>query len=145
MKDFPKNINPKYLHSEITGKILQGFYNVANKIGYGFGIELFRNALIIELEELNLKYELDKVEKLIYKEKEIGIFTVDILVEQKVSISLICEPDILRIHEIVLSNQLKNSDIEVGLLLNSYVDSEHKRLFYSNDLKAKHKHIKHKN
>ena len=118
---------------------MQGFYNVANKIGYGFGIELFKRALIVEFEAMNLEYELDKAQKLIYKEKEIGVFTIDILIEQKVNISIICEPNILRIHEISLSNQLKNSDIEVGLLLSFHIDSEHKRLFYSNDLKAKHK------
>ena len=49
MSDYTKNINEKYLHSEITGKILQGFYLVSNKIGYGFDIEIFKKALSIEL------------------------------------------------------------------------------------------------
>ena len=46
MDNYTKNINQNYLHSEITAKILQAFYIVVNNIGYGFGIEVFRNALI---------------------------------------------------------------------------------------------------
>jgi len=107
-------IDKKYLHSEITGKILQGFYQVANKVGYGFGLEIFKNALAIEFAHIGLKYELDKFEKIEYRGEKIS---------QK--------------HELKLYNQLKNSSIEVGLLLNIYIESNHKRLFYSNDLKQK--------
>lgn len=131
------NIDKKYLHSEITGKILQGFYQVANKIGYGFGLEIFKNALSVEFTHIGLKYELDKPENIAYKGERIGEFKTDFLVEEKVSILIISEEEILRKHEVILHNQLKNSQVEVGLLLNFHVESNHKRLFYSNDLKQK--------
>ena len=137
MKDYSKNINKKYLHSEITGKILQGFYFIMNKIGYGFGIEIFKKALIIELTDLGLKCKSDKSVSLNYKNQKIGEFQIDILVENKVNVMIICEENILRIHEVKLSHQLKNSEYEVGLLLNAHIDGEHKRLFYSTELKHK--------
>ena len=130
-------IDKKYLHSEITGKILQGFYQVANKVGYGFGLEIFKNALAIEFTHIGLKYEPDKSEKIEYKGEKIGEFKADFLVEEKVSVLIISEEEILRKHELKLHNQLRNSNIEVGLLLNVYIESNHKRLFYSNDLKQK--------
>jgi len=139
MDNYTKNINQNYLHSEITAKILQAFYIVVNNIGYGFGIEVFRNALIIELKELELKCEQEKIVKLTYKENEIGEFKMDILVDEKINIMIISEPNILRNHEVILSNQLKNSKIEVALLLNAYIEGEHKRIFFSNDLKPKYK------
>ena len=135
MADYSNNIDKKYLHSEITGKILQGFYLIMNKIGYGFGIETFKRALIVELEFLGLKCELDKIVELIYRNKKIGDFKFDILVENKVNLLIISEENILREHEVLLSNQLENSNIEVGLLLNAHIDGSHKRNFYSNSKK----------
>jgi GxxExxY protein len=137
MSDYTKNVNEKYLHSEITGKILQGFYLVSNKIGYGFDIEIFKKALSIELEFLGLKCELNKFKKLRYKNIEIGEFKIDIFVAEKINVMIISEIDILQRHKIKLSNQLKNSNIEVGLLLNVYFESSHNRIFYSNNLKEK--------
>ncbi len=134
MTDFSNNIDKKYLHSEITGKILQGFYLIMNKIGYGFGVEIFKKALIVELEFLGLKCEFDKSIELIYKNEKIGDFKLDILVDKKVNVLIISEDLILRKHEIKLSNQLKNCDIEVGLLLNAHIEGSHKRYFYSNNL-----------
>ena len=63
---------------------------------------------------------------------------VDILVDNKVNVMLISSPQILREHEITLKNQLKLSEIEVGLLLNIYIEGEHKRKVYTNDLKKQH-------
>jgi len=137
MKDFNENINKKYLHSEITAKILQGFYHIISKFGYGFGIEAFRKALTIELEFLGLKCEADELVELNYRDKKIGEFKIDILVEEKVNVMIISDDRNLRKSEIKLSNQLKNSKIEVGLLLKGQIDGEHKRLFFSNDNKQK--------
>ena len=36
--NYQQNVNEKYLHSEITGRVLQGFYLIINEIGYGFGL-----------------------------------------------------------------------------------------------------------
>ncbi len=67
-------IAPKYLHSEISSKILQGFYTICNVIGYGFDIEFFKKALIIELENSGLKCETEKQINVNYLNIEIGNF-----------------------------------------------------------------------
>ena len=43
------------LHSEITDKILNAFYFVSNKLGYGFLEKVYENALVIKLREFDLK------------------------------------------------------------------------------------------
>ena len=137
MKNYTANINPKYLHSEVTAKILQGFYVVCSEIGHGFLFDFFRRALVAELESVGLKCEVDKAVKVSYKEVDIGEFTIDILVDGKVNVLLIRGEQIVREHEIILSNQLKLSDIEVGLILNIYIECEHRRRVYTNDLKKR--------
>jgi len=37
------------MHSDLTKQIIKDYYNVYNKLGYGF----LENALIIELKKLN--------------------------------------------------------------------------------------------
>jgi len=135
MKDYTQHIDPQYLHSEITGKILQGFYIVCNEIGYGFGVDIFKKALVVELESSGLKCEADKYVDILYEGAVIGRFQFDILVEGKVNVHLISSEQILRVHEVTLSNQLKLSEIEVGLLLNIYIEGSHKRKTYTNDIK----------
>ena len=41
----------QYLHSDITEIILRCFFNVYNKLGFGFLEKVYENALIIELRE----------------------------------------------------------------------------------------------
>ncbi len=137
MKSFDAQVNPKFLHSEITATILKGFYAVCNEIGFGFGLEVTKHALVVEWESLGLKCELDKVLTISHKEVEIGSFTIDILVNDTINILLISEPLILREHEVRLSNQLKLSQIEVGLILNAYIEGEHKRIVYTNNIKKR--------
>ncbi len=38
-----------YKHQEITRKVIEAFYNVYNKLGYGFLEKVYENAMMIEL------------------------------------------------------------------------------------------------
>lgn len=40
-------MNDNYKHSEITNLIIKAFYNVYNKLGYGFLEKVYENALLI--------------------------------------------------------------------------------------------------
>ena len=40
------------LHRDITDKILKGFYNVYNKMGFGFAEKVYENSLMIEFLKL---------------------------------------------------------------------------------------------
>ena len=57
------NTDPKYLHSELTGKILEGFYRICNQIGYGFELDVYKRALAIEIETLGLGCEIGTFQK----------------------------------------------------------------------------------
>ena len=66
--------DPRYLHSELTGRILEGFYRICNQIGFGFEPDVYKRALAIEIETLGLGCEINKSSKMNYKGSEIGTF-----------------------------------------------------------------------
>jgi GxxExxY protein len=111
-------IKNNYLHSEITDLIIKAFYNVYNKIGYGFLERVYENAMMIELSRLGLKAEKQKQLKVFYDEFEIGAYFADIIVNDIVIVELKAAEAICPEHEAQLVNYLKATDIEVGLVLN---------------------------
>ena len=52
--------NDKYLHADITEKIIKAFYQVYNSLGYGFLEKVYENAMFLELKKMNLYVEKQK-------------------------------------------------------------------------------------
>jgi len=130
-------VNERYLLSALTGKILQGFYAVVADLVHGLSIDIYKRALVVELTNLGLNSEIDKVIKIHYKGVEVGNYAVDILVNKSVIVKIIAIDKITVEDERILTNQLKLSDIEVGLLLNFCLEGEHKRKVFTNDIKPR--------
>ena len=65
-----------------------------------------------------LKVETQKEIKVIYKGKEVGLYTADIVVEDKIIIELKVVEEIAKIHQAQLLNYLKATGYEVGLIIN---------------------------
>ncbi|HET54542.1 MAG TPA: GxxExxY protein [Ignavibacteria bacterium] len=127
------------LHKDITDKVLRSFYNVYNTLGYGFLEKVYENSMMIELNELGLHCERQKQIKVFYKEKEVGEYYADILVENKVILELKACEVLMPEHQAQLLNYLKATEIEVGLLLNFGQKPEFKRMILENKLKPKNK------
>ena len=106
------------LNSELTNKILKAFYNVYNKLGFGFLEKVYENAMLLELIEMNIYCERQKPIKVYYKNKMVGEYYADRLVENKVIIELKAAEALAEVHELQLVNYLKATELEVGLLLN---------------------------
>jgi GxxExxY protein len=126
-----------YLHEELTDKIIRCFYNVYNGLGYGFLEEVYENALLIELRNSGLVAESQFPIKVYYQEAEVGSYYADILVENKVILELKAgdmEQTIIN-HELQLTNYLKATNYEVGLLLLFGIKPQVKRKIFSNDIK----------
>ena len=138
MKEFTAKTNTNYLHSETTGAVLQAFYAVCNKLGYGFETDVYKKTMALELESVGLICDLNKTMPIMYGGSEIGKFEIDILVDNKVSLLVIVSEQIERKDEVKLMNQLKQTDIEVGLILNFYIEGEHKRKVFTNSIKKKY-------
>ncbi len=68
------------LHSDISSTILKRFYSVANALPFGLDKNFYCNALTIELQQLGLKVENNKLQKVKYKDQTIGQCTFDLVV-----------------------------------------------------------------
>ena len=123
------------LYKDLTDEILHAFYQVHFKLGFGFLEKVYKNALFLELKEMGMTCETEKPINVYYKERIVGVFYADIIVEGKVILELKAVESICKEHECQLINYLKACNLEVGLLLNFGRKAEIKRVIYTNDRK----------
>jgi len=111
-------INDKYLHSDLTDKILSCFYDVYNRLRYGFLEKVYENALKYELEKRGFKVESQKKIEVFYDGLRVGEYYADLVVDDLVIIELKAAEELCVEHSYQLLNYLRATKLEVGLLLN---------------------------
>ena len=107
-----------FQHSNITELIIKAFYNVYNKLGYGFLEKVYENALLIELRTFELNCSPQYQIEVYYKNLKVGFYVADIIVNDCVIVEIKAAESICDEHEAQLTNYLRATNIEVGLLLN---------------------------
>ncbi len=121
-----------YKYSDLTEAIIKCFYKVYNELGYGFLEKVYHNALLIELQNEELKVESQKPIKVSYQGDVVGEYYADIIVEDVVIHELKATETVTEAHEFQLINYLKATNIEVGLLLNFGKKPEIRRKLFTN-------------
>lgn len=120
-----------YIHKELSSKILECFYKVYNKLGYGFLEKVYENALKIELEQFGLIVDRQKPIKVYYENQIVGEYFADLIVNNQIILELKAAESICEEHEFQLINYLKATEIEIGLLLNFGKKPEIRRKIFS--------------
>lgn len=120
-----------YKHSKITDLIICSFYNVYNKLGYGFLEKVYENALAIEMQKHGIKLQAQAPIKVFYDDFCVGDFFADLLVDGNVIVEIKAVKALASEHEAQLLNYLKATKIEVGLLLNFGPKAQVKRMISS--------------
>jgi len=123
------------LHKNITDQIIKAFYNVYNKLGYGFLERVYENAMLIELNKIGLTCEKQKAIAVYYNEEVVGNYFADIIVNNCVIVELKACESIHEEHELQIINYLKATEMEVALLINFGKTPQVKRKMYSNEFK----------
>lgn len=102
-------------------------------MGYRFIEKVYHCVLLIELRNEGLSVE-SKKEKWKYITKEIllGEYYPDIIVENKIIVELKSSESISIAHETQLLNYLKETDCEIGLLLNFGKSPEFSKKVFEN-------------
>jgi GxxExxY protein len=106
------------LHEELTQKILEACFEVSNELGAGFLESVYQNALLIALQQKELKAQSQFPLTVIFREQVVGKFYADVLVEDKVIIELKAVAALVPEHQAQVINYLKATGIDVGLLVN---------------------------
>ena len=124
-----------FKHKELTERIIEIFYKVYNKLGYGFPEKVYGNVMMIEFGKENIHAAAQFPIKVVYEEKVVGEYYADILVDNKVMIEIKASKCLVEENEAQLLNYLKATDVEVGLLLNFGPTPEIKRKVFDNSRK----------
>jgi len=111
--------NQSYLiMNDLNSQIIKAAYNVHNTLGAGYLEKVYKNAMIIELEEMGINFEYEFPIKVRYKQRCVGEYIADIIVEDSIIIELKAVENLHVIHEVQLVNYLQGTGIETGLLIN---------------------------
>ena len=109
-----RNFNNK----ELTEKIIGACIEVSNELGVGFLESVYEKALLIALGEKGLKAKEQAPLEVRFRNRIVGEFYADILVENIVIIELKAVTTLKPEHEAQLINYLKASGKHIGLLVN---------------------------
>ena len=116
------------LHEDLTNRIICAFYNVFNILGSGFLEKVYENALVIELKKIGLSVSQQESVKVYYDGVQVGDYYADIIVNGLVILELKAAESLRNEHFAQLTNYMKATDKEVGLLLNFGKKPEFKRI-----------------
>jgi len=119
------------LHSDVTDGILKAFYKVYNSLGYGFLEKVYENALLIELAHSGLQVLQQQPIQVFYEQQVVGEYFADLLVNDLIILELKTAESLRNEHIAQLTNYLKATRKEVGLLLNFGPKPEFKRIVFS--------------
>ncbi len=124
------------LHEEITGVIIGAFYDVHNTLGIGFLEKVYENALAHLLRVRGFDVIQQAPVKVYFQGMLVGEYYADLLIAGKVIVELKTAECIHPEHLAQLSNYLRATDIEVGMLLNFGRQTSFKRVILTNDRKG---------
>jgi GxxExxY protein len=111
--DLPEALN------ELTGKIVDCFFQVHKNLGPGYLEKIYEDCLCIELSDKGLAYQRQYPIKFIYKERTIpSAFRLDLVIENAVIIELKAVHIMHPVFEAQMYSYLQTSELPVGFLVN---------------------------
>ncbi len=117
---------------ELSDKIIGCAFEVFNHLGDGFLEKVYERALLNEFNSNNIEAESQVSIEVIYKNKNVGDYFADIIVENKIILELKHVSNIENIHIAQLINYLKATGFKLGYILNFGNDKklQFKRIIY---------------
>ena len=120
------------LHSDVTEGVIKAFYKVYNSLGYGFLEKVYENALLFELVNSGFQTIQQHPIQVLYEKQPVGEYFADLIVNDLIILELKAAENIRDEHVAQITNYLKATRKEVGLLLNFGVKPEFKRIVFTN-------------
>jgi len=118
-------------YEQITEAIIGSLFEVHNILGYGFLERVYQKALQVELLRRGYTAEIEHAIKVKFKGVVVGEYSADLFVDEKVLVELKVAKEYNPQNEPQLLNELKATEIKVGLLINFGKEKvEFKRFIY---------------
>lgn len=106
------------LHKDITEKLIGAAFEIYRELGYGFLEKVYQKAMVHELTLMGVKCEEEPPTPAMYKGVKLLDYFGDLLVADKVMVELKAHNSYQSDDEAQLLNELKASNLKVGLLIN---------------------------
>jgi GxxExxY protein len=106
------------LYAHLTFKIRKAVFNVYNELGFGHKEQIYQEALEEEFNQLKLPYKREAKLKVYYKEKKIGDYRPDFVIDDKIILEIKATDYISKVFETQLIYYLKSTRYKLGLLVN---------------------------
>lgn len=108
----------KEWYDDLTEKVIAAAYEVSNHLGCGYLERVYHNALLCELSAMGLSVKSEVEARVVYKGQEVGLYYIDILVEDRVILELKSVNFLVNAHKAQLINYLHATGLNLGLLFN---------------------------
>jgi len=105
-------------HYDLCGQVIGAAMKVHSTLGPGFLESVYQNALILELQKLQVMVEGQKTITVHSEGKLVGLFTADLLINGSLLVELKANQSLAKAHEVQVVNYLVATGINEGLLLN---------------------------
>ncbi|MFH1507298.1 MAG: GxxExxY protein [Candidatus Omnitrophota bacterium] len=112
------NTDKKLEYEELTYQIRGAIFEVYNVLGPGFKETIYHNALVDELDKRRIKYNEKKKIRIFYKDKEVGSYEPDFIIEDKDIIEIKSVEIMPKVFEKQLYSYLKATKYRIGILVN---------------------------
>jgi GxxExxY protein len=121
---------------DTTKLLLRAFYDVYNKLGYGFLERVYENSMAIAARKLGVRVVQQAPIRIHFGGELVGEYAADLLANDSVIVELKAVRVLAEEHEAQLLNYLKATPYEVGLLLNFGPEPEYRRRILDNNRKG---------
>jgi GxxExxY protein len=101
-----------------TSKIIGLAIQVHSELGPGFLESIYHQALLLELLDAAIDFTSQAPLTVFYKERPVGSFHADLVIEQRLLLELKAVDSIVPVHEHQVVNYLKATGLDLGLILN---------------------------
>jgi len=106
------------LYRELTKEIIDSAFKVHNALGCGLLEKVYGNALVWDLQLKEKRVVPQQEFRVQYRDKEVGLYYADLVVEDKVILEVKSVEKIDDVHRAQIMNYLRISGLRVGLLVN---------------------------
>jgi GxxExxY protein len=120
-----------------TERIIGVFYEVYNELGFGFLESVYREAMLIALDQAGFQVEAEVPVPVSFRGRLVGVFRADLVVNDKVIVELKTAESISKAHEAQVLHYLRASTMEIGLVMNFGSDARFRRVEMRNERKQK--------
>ncbi len=114
----PMNADERRCPDSLTEQVLAAIFEVSNTLGAGFLEKVYERALLREVSLRGIQTTAQASFKVTYKDRPVGEYFADILVENVLVIELKCVDRLTNEHTAQCLNYLKVSGRSVCLLVN---------------------------